>query len=142
MKVQRKALMLTATMVSGVAPAVALAAGPGHHPTGPPATTPASNRGSAHKRSTPGPQASLHAEARAYGKNCQGESKKHVAGTPGTPFSKCVTDMAKLATGSAKNPRTACKDESKEHLAGTPGTPFSLCVTSGAKLLKTQHAGS
>jgi hypothetical protein len=50
--------------------------------------------------------------------------------------------MAKLASGSTNNPRTACKDESKKHVAGTPGTPFSLCVSSGAKLLKTQHGES
>jgi hypothetical protein len=67
---------------------------------------------------------------------CRDESKKYVAGTPGTPFSKCVTDMAKLANGSTHNPRTACKDESKTHVAGQPGTPFSQCVSGGAKLLK------
>jgi hypothetical protein len=135
MKLQRKLLMLFAAMALGAAPAVALAAGHGDHPTGPPST----NQGTAHKPSTPGPNASPSAKAKAYGKNCQDQSKTHVAGTPGTPFSKCVTDMAKLATGSTNNPRTACKDESKKHVAGTPGTPFSLCVSSGAKLLKTQH---
>lgn len=135
MKVQSKLLMLIATMALGVAPAVALA-------TGPPSTTPPSNQGTAHKPSTPGPNASLPAKAKAYGKNCQGESKTHVAGTPGSPFSKCVTDMAKLANGSTSNPRTACKDESKMHVAGTPGTPFSLCVSGGAKLLKIQHGDS
>jgi hypothetical protein len=142
MKVQRKLLMLFAAMALGAAPAVALAAGPSDHPTGPPSTTPPTNQGTAHKPSTPGPNASPSAKAKAYGKNCQDQSKTHVAGTPGTPFSKCVTDMAKLATGSTSNPRTACKDESKKHVAGTPGTPFSLCVSSGAKLLKTQHGES
>jgi len=89
-----------------------------------------------------GPNASLPAKAKAYGKSCQDQSKTHVAGTLGTPFSKCVTAMAKLANGSTNNPRTACKDESKTHVAGSPGTPFSLCVSSGAKLLKTQHGAS
>jgi hypothetical protein len=135
MKVQRKLLMLTATMALGAAPAVALAASSGN--AGQP-----SNQGTAHRSSAPGPNASLPAKARAYGKNCQGESKTHVAGTPGTPFSKCVTDMAKLARGATNNPRTACANESKKHVAGTPGTPFSLCVSGGAKLLKTQHDGS
>ena len=133
MKIQPKLLMLIATIAFGVTPALALANGPGAHPTGPP-----SNHGAA----TPGPHAGLHAKARAYGKDCQGQSKTHVAGTPGTPFSKCVTDMAKLANGSTHNPRTACKNESKTHVAGTPGTPYSLCVSSGAKLLKTHHGGS
>ena len=142
MKVQRKLLMLIAAMALGAAPAVALAAGSGDHPTGPPSPTPPANHGTAHKPSTPGPNASLPAKAKAYGKNCQDQSKTHVAGTPGTPFSKCVTDMAKLASGSTNNPRTACNDESKRHVAGTPGTPFSLCVSSGAKLLKTQHGES
>jgi hypothetical protein len=131
MKVQKLA-MLTATMALGVAPAAALATGSDDHPT------PPSNQGTAHKLSTPGPNASLPAKAKAYGKYCQGQSKKHVAGTPGTPFSKCVTDMAKLANGSVKNPRTACKNESKTHVAGQHGTPFSKCVVGGAKLLKDQ----
>ena len=137
MKVQPKLLILIATLALGVAPAVAFAAGHSNHPTGPP-----TNQGTVHKPSTPGPNASPSAKAKAYGKNCQDQSKTHVAGTPGTPFSKCVTDMAKLATGSTNDPRTACKDESKKHVAGSPGTPFSLCVSSGAKLLKTRHGGS
>jgi hypothetical protein len=37
----------------------------------------------------------------------ENQSKQHVNGTPGSAFSKCVTDMAKLASGSVKNPRTA-----------------------------------
>ena len=78
----------------------------------------------------------MPAKAKAYGRLCQGQSKKHVAGTPGTPFSKCVTDMAKVANGSATNPRTACKNESKKHVAGQHGTPFSQCVSGAAKLLK------
>ena len=138
MKVHKLAV-LTATMALGIAPALALASGPGEHSTGPPATTPASTH--SHKPSTPGPKASLPAKAKAYGKFCQGQSKKHVAGTPGTPFSKCVTDMAKLANGSASNPRSACKDMSKKHVAGTPGTPFSKCLSGAAKLLKDK-AGS
>jgi hypothetical protein len=134
MKISSKLVMLLATMALGVAPAVAGAAGPGDHPTGPPR-----NHGTKHTHPTGGPQTSDGAKAKAYGKNRQGESKTHVAGTPGTPFSKCVTDMAKLAKGSTSSPRTACKGESKKHVAGTPGTPFSLCVSSGAKLLKNQH---
>ena len=147
----RKFAVLMVTVAFGAAPALALASGgkpastpagpPSTTPVGPPAGTPPTNKGTEHKPSTPGPKASLPAKAKAYGKYCQGESKKHVAGTPGTPFSKCVTDMAKLANGSVKNPRTACKDEPKKHVAGTPGTPFSHCVSGGAKLLKDK-AGS
>ncbi len=149
MKVSSKLAMLTATLALGVAPTIALAAGPDDHPTGPPSTvttgppstTPPSHQGTAHKPPTPGPSASLPAKAKAYGKFCQGESKTHVPGTPGTPFSKCVTDMAKLANGSTNNPRTACKNESKTRVAGQHGTPFSICVSGGAKLLKNQAHG-
>jgi hypothetical protein len=96
------------------------------------------SQGTTNKPSTPGPGASLPAKAKAYGYYCQTESKTHVAGTLGTPFSKCVTDMAKLANGTTNNPRTACKDESKTHVAAQNGTPFSQCVSGAAKLLKNQ----
>ncbi|MGI8428054.1 MAG: hypothetical protein ACR2OB_01830 [Solirubrobacteraceae bacterium] len=119
MKVYSKIALIGASLALTAAPA--LAAGP-----------------STHRPATPGPKASLPAKAKAYGQYCQNESKKHVGGTPGTPFSKCVTDMAKLATRSTKNPRTACKNESKKHVAGHHGTPFSQCVSGGAKLLKNQ----
>jgi hypothetical protein len=137
MKINRLAVLI-ATLALGISPALALANSNPHsgHPTGPPSTTPASPHGTAHKPSTPAPSASSPAKAKAYGKFCQAESKKHVAGTPGTPFSTCVTDMAKLANGSANNPRVACKDESKTHVAGQFGTPFSRCVSDAAKLLR------
>jgi hypothetical protein len=138
---------LAGTLALGFSPAIALAA----HDHGRPSSTPASTNaayGQSHRPSTtsnssttPGPKAPLPAKAKAYGVYCRGESKKHVTGTPGTPFSKCVTDMAKLANGSAKNPTTACKNESKKHVAGMPGTPYSVCVSGGAKMLK-QSAGS
>lgn len=145
MKITTKLALLTATLALGAAPALAVGppsgtpiptnSGTAHMPTDPGSQ---GSQGTAKQPTTPGPEASLPAKANAYGKDCQGESKKHVAGTPGTPFSKCVTDMAKLANGSTSNPRTACKDESKKHVAGTPGTPFSLCVSGAAKLHKEQ----
>jgi RNA polymerase sigma factor (sigma-70 family) len=46
---------------------------------------------------TPGPDASPAAKAKAYGVHCQGESKKHVAGQKGTPYSQCIKAAAKLA---------------------------------------------
>jgi hypothetical protein len=136
MKIQAKLVTLTATMVLGAAPALALGA--------PSATTPANgpgnhgNQGASQKPSTPGPS-TTPPSPKAYGRVCQGESKQHVAGTPGTPFSDCVTDMAKLANGSTKNPTAGCKNESKKHIAGHRGTPFSLCVSAAAKLHKGVH---
>jgi hypothetical protein len=98
-----------------------------------------SNQGTAHKPSTPGPQASPNAKAKAYGKFCQGESKKHVAGTPGTPFSKCVTAMAKVAHQQA-SAKSACKTESRKKAAGADRSAFSICVSGAAKLKQDQQA--
>jgi len=101
-----------------------------------PATTP-----SQQTPSTPGPDASPAAKAKAYGVHCQGESKKHVAGQKGTPFSQCVTAMAKLATGTTTSPKTACKSLSHKHVAGQKGTPYSQCIKAAAELKAAQKQG-
>jgi hypothetical protein len=88
----------------------------------------------------PGPNASPAAKGKAYGRYCQGQSKTHVAGQKGTPFSQCVTAMAKLANGNTTSPTTACSTMSKKHVAGQKGTPFSRCVSAGAKLLKDHES--
>ena len=87
----------------------------------------------------PRPNASLPAKAKAYGFYCQNQSKQRVAGQTGTPFSKCVTAMAKLASGQTTSPRASCVALSKKHVSGEIDTPFSRCVVAGAKLLKDQH---
>jgi hypothetical protein len=109
-------------------------------------TTPGGNQGthanngrSHFPENTPGPNASLPAKAKAYGFYCQGESKKHVDGQKGTPFSQCVTAMAKLANGNTDNPTSACSAESKKHVKGEKGTPFSRCVSAAAKLQNDQQ---
>jgi hypothetical protein len=105
-----------------------------------PATTPTpSTEPSQQTPSTPGPDASPAAKAKAYGVHCQGESKKHVAGQKGTPFSQCVTAMAKLATGTTTSPKAACKSLSKKHVAGQKGTPYSQCIKAAAKLKAKQQ---
>jgi hypothetical protein len=150
MRIPVKLTAVTAALTLGVASA-ALASSPGTH--GKSQNAPGHNRtqqttttGTTGTSSTPGPTNN----GKAYGRLCQGESKKHVAGQPGTPFSKCVTDMAHLAqksqsgngsqsTGSGQtNPARACANESKKHVAGQRGTPFSQCVTAAAKLLGQQ----
>jgi hypothetical protein len=83
---------------------------------------------------TPGPGAGLPEKAKAYGRYCQGQSKKHVDGQKGTPFSQCVTAMAKAAHDEKITARQACKGLSKKHVKGVKGTPFSKCVTGVAKL--------
>jgi len=129
-----------AAVVAALAiPGAALAAGASSN-TGTPPSNEGTQNASTHTQalSNPGPNASPSAKANAYGKYCQNQSKTHVAGQTGTPFSKCVTAMAKLASGTTSSPTVACSTLSKQHVAGKSGTPFSLCVAAGAKLLKTQ----
>jgi hypothetical protein len=107
-----------------------------HRPSGVPFSA-TSNPGQDRKSdstSTPGPQATPPAKAKAYGVYCSKESKQHVSGQQGTPFSQCVTAMAKLASSQTSNPARACAKESKKHVLGQHGTPFSQCVSAAAKL--------
>jgi hypothetical protein len=95
-------------------------------------------------QATPGPKAGLPAKAKAYGRYCKGESRKHVKGEKGTPFSRCVTAMAKAVNnetpnGERINPRKACQGLSKKHVkGGEPGTEFSRCVKAAAKAQREQ----
>jgi hypothetical protein len=139
MTLARKTALLATGIGLAIAPG-ALAAGAPSNP-GPPVNQ-GTQTASASKPTTPGqpgPGASLPAKAKAYGFYCQNQSKTHVAGQSGTPFSQCVTAMAKLASGTTTSPKTACAAMSKQHVAGQKGTPFSNCVAAGAKLLKDQH---
>jgi hypothetical protein len=125
-----KRLIAVASAVLLAVPSLAVAAKPPNPGN--------SAQGHAHKTAAkpapPGPNASPAAKAKAYGRFCQGESKKHVSGQKGTPFSQCVTAMAKLATGKTTNPARACAPLSKKHVAGQSGTPYSKCVAAAAKL--------
>ena len=127
----RKIVVATATLAFALTPAAALAQGaagthgksqtaPGHTKSGAPAGS----------------------KAKAFGKACQAESKKHVADTPGTPFSACVKAMAQLHKGTKTNPHMACATESKKHVAGQKGTPYSECVRAAAKLRRSSGASS
>jgi len=132
MKLQMKIAMVLGALALAVAPAMALAsqptnAGQGDGLSKGPKYEPV-------KPETPGPGASLPEKAKAYGVQCKTESKKHVKGERGTPFSQCVTALAKAATNDDLTPRQACKDLSKKHLKGEKGTPFSRCVVAAAKL--------
>jgi hypothetical protein len=135
MKLQVKIAMVLGALALAVAPAMALGdqpADPGSQGNGPhyqpAAPTP------------PGPNATPPEKAKAYGVHCKGFSKKHVKGEKGTPFSQCVTAMAKAATNDDLSPGQACKGFSKKHVKGEKGTPFSRCVVAAAKLRKEQHA--
>lgn len=137
---KRKGTILVAVAAALVIPTVALAGGPPSDPGGSHnskgAQTAASHRANPNE---PGPGTGL-STTKAYGVYCRGQSKQHVAGQKGTPFSQCVTAMAKAASGGAVSPKAACATLSKKHVAGQKGTPYSQCVTAAAKLLKNQHA--
>lgn len=133
MKLQTKIAVILGALALAATPGMALATQPaepgnGHGKAKGPDYTPAPE--------TPGPGASLPEKAKAYGVYCQGQSKKHVEGRKGTPFSQCVTGMAKLANDDTVTPRQACKTLSHKHVKGEKGTPFSRCVTAAAKLKK------
>lgn len=87
----------------------------------------------------PGTTHTQPAKAEAYGKSCQGQSKKHVKGQKGTPFSRCVAAMKALDAGTTTKPAKACATESRKHVAGQKGTPYSDCVSAGAKLLAAKR---
>jgi hypothetical protein len=102
-----------------------------------PAGTPPDNQGTQNKPDTPGPRAGMPAKAKANGRFCKGQSKKHsdaAEGTKGTPFSQCVTAMAKLATARTSDPARACASLSKKHAAGQVGTPYGKCVAAANRL--------
>jgi hypothetical protein len=131
--------MRIAQLVATVAATGALLVVPGLAAGDPPVGSPSGDHSAAGSHPakdtpTPPPSASPGEKAKAYGVHCQGESKKHVAGQKGTPFSQCVTAMAKLATGQTTSAKTACKPLSKKHVAGQKGTPYSQCIKAAAKL--------
>jgi hypothetical protein len=132
--------MRIAQLVATAAATAALLVVPGLAAGDPPVGSPSGDHSAAGSHpaqetpTPPGPSATPSEKAKAYGVHCQGEPKKHVAGEKGTPFSQCVTAMAKLATGQTTSPKAACKTLPKKHVAGAKGTPYSLCIKAAAKL--------
>jgi hypothetical protein len=139
MSISRSIAVLAAAALLAI-PSIAPAAGSppadpgnGHKPAGtpgPPASTPAAS-------DTPGPDAPSSVKAKAYGRRCAKESRRHVPGEKGTPFSQCVTAMAKAASGEAKTARAACAGLSRRHTEGEHGSPYSRCVVAASRL--TDH---
>ena len=140
MKPQLKVLLVTALLALSASPALAHGKpegtpGKGHSPSaekgGPEYAPP--------EKPTPGPKAGLPEKAKAYGRYCKDESRKHVKGKPGTPFSQCVTALAKAANNAEMKPGRACKEMSHKHVKGQKGTPFSQCVKGVAQLRKQEE---
>jgi hypothetical protein len=139
MKLQTKFAVVLGALALATAPAMAIASQPtnpgqGNGQSNGPKYTPAPPN-----EKTPGPGASTQEKAKAYGVHCKGQSKKHVKGEKGTPFSQCVTAMAKVANSEKITPAKACKEMSKKHVKGEKGTPFSRCVSGAAKLRKEKQ---
>jgi hypothetical protein len=122
MKLHLKLVLATGALALALVPAMAVADAPVYHPG--PEYHPA-----------PGPP--VH--AKAYGKRCQGFSKKHVKGKKGTPFSQCVKAMARADHNAELTARKACKALSKEHVKGQKGTKFSRCVKGVAQMRKEEQ---
>lgn len=77
---------------------------------------------------------------KAYGYYCQGVSKKHVPGTPGTPFSACVKAHEMAAAHPNLSPGQACKGIPRKHIVkGEKGTPHSRCVAGVIKQRKEER---
>jgi hypothetical protein len=87
----------------------------------------------------PAPDATLKSKSKAYGRYCQNQSKRHVAGQMGIAFNRCLTAMAKLATGVTKYAWTACGRLSRKSVPGRTGSPFTRCVVAGQRLLESLH---
>jgi hypothetical protein len=139
MKLRTKLAVIAGSLTLAIAPAAALASGQPEDPgsqgqgKGPQYSPETPNP------ETPGPKASLPEKAKAYGVHCRDQSRKHVKGEKGTPFSQCVTAMARAANNENLTPRQACKEMSRKHVKGEKGTPFSRCVVGAAKVQKEQR---
>jgi hypothetical protein len=135
----RRSLIAIVIATLFAAPPFAVASGP---PTEPGKSAQAqAQRTAARNAAPPGPNASAEAKGKAYGVHCKGQSKKHVKGQKGTAFSRCVTAMAKLATGKASTPARACARLSKKRVSGQARTPYDKCVAAAAKLEREARTG-
>jgi hypothetical protein len=140
MKFQTKVAATLAALVLAAVPATVVANPPAEHGNGHGNGNGPEYNPAPEKPETPGPGASPSEKAKAYGVYCKDQSKKHVAGEKGTPFSQCVNAMAKAANSEKLPPGKACKGMSKKHVKGQKGTAFSRCVNGVAKLRKDQQA--
>ncbi len=122
MKLRLKLALVAGALTLAAVPAMAMAA-PSYHPEGP----------KYHPAPPPPPP-----HAKAYGKRCQGFSKKHVKGEKGTPFSRCVKAMARADSNPNLTAKKACKALSKKHVKGQKGTAFSRCVKGVAQMRKEE----
>ena len=67
---------------------------------------------------------------------CAAASKKRAKGSRGTPFSRCVSALAKLRAKTATTAAQACRGASKKVSKGSSRSPFRQCTTAAAVLLR------
>ncbi len=120
------------TKVAVVAGALALSASPAALALGKPQGSPPYGQAHGHENGPP-------AKAKAYGRYCKEESRKHEAGEKGTAFSRCVKNMAQAANHKEMAPGRVCKGESRKHEKGEKGTAFSRCVHDVNALRRQEH---
>jgi hypothetical protein len=131
MKLRMIIVMGLAIFSLGLLPATGMADGPDYQPQGP-------NYHPNHPTTPQGPKSAP--KGKAYGYHCRGESKKHVKGVKGTPFSTCVKAMAQADKNDNLTARKACKALSKKHVKGVKGTPFSTCVKGVNQMRREENA--
>ncbi len=119
MHLKTRFAVLVSALSLMLAPAAALAHGVEYETAAPP---------------SPGPNASVGKKTQAYGFYCTGFAKKHVAGQPGTPYTQCLTAMAKVATIRTTTAQRACATFAKKRAAGQKASPFAQCVVAAAKV--------
>lgn len=138
------ALLAAACVSLGAAAPFALADKPAGVPNGPKTTTttPATTTTTTTPTTPTTPAEPSQAEKKkGYGVLCKGQSKKHVKGQKGTPFSQCVRALAKVDAGETTSPKKACKDLSKKRAEGQKRSPYQLCKkAAAAQVEKTEAA--
>jgi hypothetical protein len=130
MKLRMLLTMALAVFSLALVPALAAADPPEYHPEGP-----------KYQPENPPQGPKTAPQGKAYGYYCRGQSKKHVKGVKGTPFSNCVKAMAQADGNENLNAKKACKALSKKHVKGVKGTPFSICVK-GVNQLRREEAAT
>jgi hypothetical protein len=126
-KLHLKVVLLVGVLALAAAPAAALAVQP-------------AEPGNGHGAAGEGPQPSSPPPTeKAYGYYCQDQSKEHVAGIPGTPFSTCVKAHELAAAHPNMRPGQVCKGTSGKHVKGEKGTPHSRCVAEIVELRKEER---
>lgn len=134
------ALLAAACVTLGAAAPFAMADKPEGVPNGPKTTTTSPATTTPTTPTTPAEPTPAE-KKKGYGVLCKGQSKKHVKGQKGTPFSQCVTAMAKIDKGKTTSPSKACKSLSKKRAEGQKRSPYQLCKkAAAAQVEKTQQA--